>query len=160
MIDQKTLKQLIKLMVDNELTELDLEGEGEKVKLKRSGGNREYPYAGAPPLAVPPPGPDPSSLDTAKPGDLKAKGDADELEGAIVIDCPMVGTFYRAPSPDAKPFVNVGDAVEPETVVCIIEAMKVLNEIKAETRGTVKKTLVTNGQAVEFGQTLFLVKPE
>jgi acetyl-CoA carboxylase biotin carboxyl carrier protein len=71
----------------------------------------------------------------------------------------MVGTFYSASSPDAKPFVQVGSTIDEETDVCIIEAMKVFNNIKAETRGTIAKILVTNGQTVEFGQTLFLVKP-
>ncbi|MFW6032924.1 MAG: acetyl-CoA carboxylase biotin carboxyl carrier protein, partial [Phycisphaeraceae bacterium] len=71
------------------------------------------------------------------------------------IDSPMVGTFYSSPTPDAKAFVAVGDTVEPDTVVCIIEAMKVFNEIKAETSGTITKVLVENGQAVEFGQPLF-----
>ena len=71
----------------------------------------------------------------------------------------MVGTFYAAPSPDAKPFVSVGSQVDEETDVCVIEAMKVFNNIKAETRGTIIKILVTNGQTVEFGQPLFVVKP-
>lgn len=75
------------------------------------------------------------------------------------IKSPMVGTFYAAPSPDAKPFVSVGSVVDEETDVCIIEAMKVFNNIKAETRGTVAKILATNGQTVEYGQVLFLVKP-
>jgi acetyl-CoA carboxylase biotin carboxyl carrier protein len=71
----------------------------------------------------------------------------------------MVGTFYAAPSPEAKPFVSVGSSVDEETDVCVIEAMKVFNNIKAECRGTIAKVLVTNGQTVEFGQPLFLVKP-
>ena len=71
----------------------------------------------------------------------------------------MVGTFYAAPSPDAKPFIAVGSAVDEETDVCVIEAMKVFNNIKAEVRGTIARVLVTNGQTVEFGQALFLVKP-
>jgi acetyl-CoA carboxylase biotin carboxyl carrier protein len=71
----------------------------------------------------------------------------------------MVGTFYSAPSPDAKPFISVGSTVDEETDVCVIEAMKVFNNIKAECRGTIAKILVTNGQTVEFGQPLFLVKP-
>ena len=79
--------------------------------------------------------------------------------GLIAIKSPMVGTFYAAATPDAKPFVSVGSRVDEETDVCIIEAMKVFNNIKAETRGTIAKVLVTNGQTVEFGQPLFLVKP-
>ena len=77
----------------------------------------------------------------------------------IPVKSPMVGTFYSAASPEAKPFVSVGSTVSDETVVCVIEAMKVFNNIQAETRGTIAKVMVANGQAVEFGQTLFLVKP-
>src|SRR5205814_3827451 len=84
---------------------------------------------------------------------------ASEEANLIPIKSPMVGTFYAAPSPDAKPFVSVGSAVDEETDVCVIEAMKVFNNIKAEVRGTIAKVLVQSGQAVEFGQTLFLVKP-
>jgi acetyl-CoA carboxylase biotin carboxyl carrier protein len=83
----------------------------------------------------------------------------DEEAGLKPIKSPMVGTFYAAPSPDAKPFVNVGSKVDEESDVCVIEAMKVFNNIKAELRGTIAKILVQSGQAVEFGQTLFLVKP-
>ena len=77
----------------------------------------------------------------------------------LTIKSPMVGTFYSSPSPEAKPFVSVGTTVDEETDVCVIEAMKVFNNIKAECRGTIAKILVTNGQTVEFGQPLFLVKP-
>ena len=79
--------------------------------------------------------------------------------GLAAVESPMVGTFYSAPNPDAGPFVTVGSAVSPETVVCMIEAMKVFNEIKAEVNGTVERVLVNSGDAVEFGQKLFLVRP-
>ena len=146
MIDQKTLRQLIRLMVENDLTELDLEAEGEKVKLKRSGPNPEVQYVAAPHVA---------SAAQVEPDPASAA-----VQEAVTIDCPMVGTFYSAPSPDAKPFVEVGDPVDSDTVVCIIEAMKVFNEIKAETAGKIKKFLVETGQAVEFGQPLFVVNPD
>ena len=81
-------------------------------------------------------------------------------EDLVEIKSPIVGTFYATPSPDSEPFVEVGTVVNPQTVVCIIEAMKVLNEIKAETSGTIVEVLVTSGQAVEYGQPLFKVKPE
>jgi len=84
---------------------------------------------------------------------------ADDSAGLVAIKSPMVGTFYAAPSPDAKPFVQVGSNVDDETDVCVIEAMKVFNNIKAETRGTIAKVMVANGQTVEFGTVLFLVKP-
>jgi acetyl-CoA carboxylase biotin carboxyl carrier protein len=77
----------------------------------------------------------------------------------LEINSPMVGTFYSAPSPDTPPFVSVGTSIGPESVVCIVEAMKVFNEIKAEIAGTVEKILVKNEQAIEYGQTLFLVRP-
>jgi acetyl-CoA carboxylase biotin carboxyl carrier protein len=78
----------------------------------------------------------------------------------IEIKSPMVGTFYATPSPDSAPYVEIGSHVEPQTVICIIEAMKVMNEIKAENSGTVAEILVTNGQAVEYGQALFRVRPD
>ena len=84
----------------------------------------------------------------------------DENEGLEQIPSPIVGTFYAAPSPNADPFINVGSHVNIDDVVCIIEAMKVMNEIKSEIAGTIKKILVTNGSAVEFGQPLFLVEPD
>ena len=80
-------------------------------------------------------------------------------EDGEVIASPIVGTFYRAPSPDSPPFVNVGDTVGPETVVCIVEAMKVFNEIKAECAGTIEKVMVRNGESVEYGQPMFRVRP-
>ncbi len=150
MIDQKTLKQLIKLMIDNDLTELDLEDKGEKVKIKR--GTGEPQVHGAPPPAASAAAP--ASAPASEPAVSAATA-----EGLVEITSPMVGTFYAAPSPDAQPFVAVGDQVGPDQVVCIIEAMKVFNEIKAETSGTIKKILVDSGQAVEFAQPLFLVKP-
>jgi acetyl-CoA carboxylase biotin carboxyl carrier protein len=83
----------------------------------------------------------------------------DEDAGLAAIKSPMVGTYYSSPSPDAKPFVQVGSVVDEETDVCVIEAMKVFNNIKAEVRGTITKILVTNGQTVEFGTVIFLVRP-
>jgi acetyl-CoA carboxylase biotin carboxyl carrier protein len=98
------------------------------------------------------------SLHAAPPSTTPA-APVDEDAGLIAIKSPMVGTFYSSSSPDAKPFVSVGSAVDEETDVCVIEAMKVFNNIKAECRGKIARILVTNGQTVEFSQTLFLVKP-
>jgi len=154
MIEKKTLKELIKLMVENDLTELDLQDpQGERVTIKRG---LSGPVLHAAPGAVPP-------AAAASPGAAGVPGAAPGLaggadEGLVAIKSPMVGTFYAAPSPDAKPFVAVGDKVSAETVVCIIEAMKVFNEIHADVSGTVAKVLVSNGQVVEFGQPLFMVK--
>lgn len=156
MNDLKTLRQLIKMMVDNDLTEIDLEGEGEKVKLKRGGvGAPTVSYAAAP-APAPAPGPAPAAAPAAA-GD--AGGEASADDGLPTIDSPMVGSFYIASSPDAEAFVKVGDRVTPDTVVCIIEAMKVFNEIKAEMSGTISEVLVSSGDAVEFGQPLYKIKP-
>jgi len=157
MIDIKKLKQLVALMADNDLTEMDLEGEGEKITLKRgSSGQVQYlpqpaPQAAAPPPVAPAPGSAPASEGAA--------AEAPPAPAGPTIDSPMVGTFYASPSPDADVFVTVGSKVKPDTVVCIVEAMKVFNEIKAETTGEIVEVLVENGAAVEYGQPLFRVKP-
>ena len=148
MIDQKILKQLIKLMMDNDLTELDLEDGPQKIKLRRGPGESQVHFVGLPVNAA-----------AAPPADTVSTA-AQPATDRLSIHSPMVGTFYAATSPDAKSFVDIGDRVGPETVVCIIEAMKVFNEIKAEVSGTVEKILVANSQAVEFEQPLFLVKPD
>jgi len=152
MADLKTLKQLIQLMVQNDLTELDLEGEGEKIKLKR--GNHQQPVQYVAPPAAPPSPPAPAG------GTSAGNSEPDANAGLVPIPSPMVGTFYAAPSPDTKPFVNVGDRVSADTVVCIIEAMKVFNEIKAEASGTIQRVAATSGQSVEYNQPLFLIRPD
>lgn len=150
MIDLKKLEKLIGLMADNDLTEIELDDGTEKVQLKR--GNPDAPVqVVAPPThqAAPAPAPaEPASAGGAPaPEPAAAKGPT--------IDSPMVGTFYSASNPDSPPFVKPGDSVTADTVVCIVEAMKVFNEIKAEKAGKVKTVLVENGDAVEFGQALF-----
>ncbi|MCC6682257.1 MAG: acetyl-CoA carboxylase biotin carboxyl carrier protein [Phycisphaeraceae bacterium] len=152
MVDLKTLRQLIKLMTDNDLSELDLEDKGgEKIRLKR-GAPAPGSAPGGVPYLVAPPAASPAATSSGG-------GGGDDLGGLVEIQSPMVGTYFAAPSPDAEAFVTVGAKVGPETVVCIIEAMKVFNEVKAELSGTIQKVLVENGQAVEFGQPLYLVKP-
>ncbi|MDH3583873.1 MAG: acetyl-CoA carboxylase biotin carboxyl carrier protein [Phycisphaerae bacterium] len=150
MIDLKVLKQLIRLMKENDLSELDLRDSDEQVSLKRGSGV-VYP-------AVPvPPTPAPAAVPVESPA---GGGDEEPIdEGLVQIKSPMVGTFYAAASPDADPFVGVGASVGPDSVVCVVEAMKVFNEIKAELAGTVEKVLVSNGEAVEFEQPLFLIRP-
>lgn len=152
MIDVKILRSLVKLMVDNDLTEIDLAEGDETVKLKRGSGQSAPTVVAGPASA-----PVPVAVPAAAPAPVAAPAEA-QPAGAT-IDSPMVGSFYSASSPDAKAFASVGDAVDPGTVVCIIEAMKVFNEIKAEQKGTIKKVLVENGQAVEFGQPLFEIDP-
>lgn len=153
MIDIRKLKELVRLMVENELTEIDLHDQQETVTIKRgseqgaimqqpviysNGGSAQAPAAApAAPAAASEPAPETHQK---------------------AIESPMVGTFYVKPSPDAKPFVSVGDNIGPDTVVCLVEAMKVFNEIKAEQSGVVEKILVTDGDAVEFGQPLIVLK--
>ncbi len=154
MIDIRKLKELVRLMVTNDLTELDLRDSEEQVTLRRHRLNHvgvpDAPVVVAAPAAAPP----------AAGGAESSPAAVAEAEGLLTIASPMVGTYYAAPNPDAAPFVEVGATITPDTVVCLIEAMKIFNEIKAECAGTVVKALVENGEPVEFGQTLFLVKPD
>jgi len=156
MIDIRKLKELVRLMVANELTELDLRDTEEQVTLRR------YTSPGNSP-AAPPDSPVARNGKTqpldASPLTHSEQTAVDEDENLIHVQSPMVGTFFSAPNPDAPPFVSVGSTVGPDSVVCIIEAMKIFNEIKAECAGTIQKILVKNGDAVEFGQPLLLVKP-
>jgi acetyl-CoA carboxylase biotin carboxyl carrier protein len=110
------------------------------------------------PVVMPMPYPGPAGGSPAPPP-AAANGNAEESAKLIEIKSPMVGTFYAAPSPDAKPFVTLRSEVSEETDVCVIEAMKVFNNVKADCKGTIAKIMVNNGQVVEFGQVLFLVKP-
>ncbi|MEM1212439.1 MAG: acetyl-CoA carboxylase biotin carboxyl carrier protein [Planctomycetota bacterium] len=155
MIDVKKLKALIELMATHDLTQMDLEDGTEKIKLRRGPDGSVQPVvmpaAPAPVAAAAP------ALPPAAAAPEPAAAEAPAPTGPT-IDSPMVGTFYSASSPDADAFVKVGDAVSADTVVCIVEAMKVFNEIKAETSGTVAEVLIENGQAVEFGQPLFRLK--
>src|SRR4051812_39715424 len=162
MIDIRKLKELVRLMVDNDLTELDLRDSEEQVTMRR-------PNSFAPPQVIQHAAPVHYSSATpashaATPAARPATGNAavsatvEDEAGLQRIESPMVGTFYGSPKPEAKAFVAVGATVTPETTVCIIEAMKIFNEIKAECTGTIEKILVKSGQAVEFGQPLFLVR--
>ena len=154
-MDLKDIKAIIDLMKKNSISEFELERQEFKIKLKR-GGNGVIPpvqyddpqmVAYAPqPVAMPAPG-------GAAPQAIPAS------TGEAEIKSPMIGTFYRAPSPEAGNYVEVGTEVGPETVVCIIEAMKVMNEIKAEAKGVITQVMVENAKPVEFGQPLFKIRP-
>jgi acetyl-CoA carboxylase biotin carboxyl carrier protein len=151
----KELKELISLFEEAEITELEIEREGVKIKLKKG---KE-----APAIAITPQPIVAAPLETQRvvtPA-LTEKEEKKGLpeENLLKIEAPMVGTFYRAPSPDSSPFVEEGQVIEKGAVVCIIEAMKLMNEIKSEIRGKVKKILVENGHTVEYGQPLFLIEP-
>ncbi|RME73137.1 MAG: acetyl-CoA carboxylase biotin carboxyl carrier protein [Planctomycetota bacterium] len=137
-------------MAQHDLSEVSIEQRGCKVRVRRGARLAMPPAIAASPAVAAAPATAPA---TSSPG-----GTAAVDEGLVEVSSPMVGTFYRAPSPESDPFVEVGDRVEPDTVLCIIEAMKVMNEIKAEVAGTVEEILVANGEAVEFGQPLFRIR--
>ena len=151
-VNMEELRELIGLLRENGLAELELENEGFRVRLRRESAGFEPSHAAAPP---PPPAPAPSPAPApAHPG-TQATTAAAQDQDLHIIPSPIVGTFYRSPSPTADPFVKIGSNVENETVVCIIEAMKLMNEIQAEASGEVVKIYVENGQPVEYGQPLF-----
>lgn len=158
-MDLKDIKAIIDLMRKNAVSEFELERQDFKIRLKRAsnGGSQTAAYEepsvvtySQPAAAIsPPPAP------PLQPPAPAAAAVATDLE----IKSPMIGTFYRAPSPESAPYVEVGAEVNPDTVVCIIEAMKVMNEIKAEAKGVVTQVLVENAKPVEFGQPLFKLRP-
>lgn len=161
MIDIRKLKELVRLMVENDLSELDLKDQEETVTIKR--GSSGVPIVAAPGIA---PRAAYAAEDSPSEHDhggnsvpAHAAPSAASESGLAALESPMVGTFYSSPNPDAAAFVTVGSAVAADTVVCLIEAMKVFNEIKAETTGTIERILVNSGDAVEFGQKLFLIRP-
>jgi acetyl-CoA carboxylase biotin carboxyl carrier protein len=155
--DLQRINELIEIMKENDLVEVEIKHGDDKISLKR------FQPQSAPGGVVPVVGPNtaavPSSGAVQTPSAEAPAGEQKQENDLVVIKSPIVGTFYAAPSPDSEPFVETGSQVEPQTVVCIVEAMKVMNEIKAETSGTIAEILVSNGQAVEYGQALFKVKP-
>jgi len=151
MLDIRKLKELVRLMVANDLSEIDLRDSDEQVTLRRQGPHQ-------PPQIVTTTAATAAVANAAAPTTAAPDTETSE-QGLHRIESPMVGTFYLAANPDAAPFVSVGATVGPETNVCVIEAMKIFNEIKAECSGTIEKVLVSNAEAVEFGQALFLVRP-
>jgi len=154
MIDIRKLESLVRLMVENDLTELDLKDGEETVTVKRGGKPVVVAAPPAAPAVALAPAPAPAA---AAPAPAAPKADDDA--GCIAVESPMVGTFYATPGPDKPPFAQVGTQVGPESIVCLVEAMKIFNEIKAEKSGTIHNTLVKSGQPVEFGQKLLLIKP-
>ena len=160
MIDIRKLESLVRLMVENDLTELDLKDGEETVTVKRGGKPVVLAAPAAAPAMALPAAPAPAAaLAAAAPAAAPAAPKADDDAGCIAVESPMVGTFYATPGPDKPPFAQVGTQVGPESIVCLVEAMKIFNEIKAEKSGTIHKILVKSGQPVEFGQKLFLIKP-
>jgi acetyl-CoA carboxylase biotin carboxyl carrier protein len=158
MIDIRKLKELVRLMTASDLTELDLRDKDEQVTIRRATPQAAPQVVHAAPVVHQmAPAAAPAAVPAAVPAAAPAAPAADE--GLVAIESPMVGTFYGSPSPDKPPFIAVGAQVNANTVVCLVEAMKIFNEIKAERSGTVAKVLVQSGQAVEFGQPLFMIKP-
>ena len=143
----RLIEEVLQLMEARGLVELEMEHQGLRIRLKKATPGHapqvvEY-VAGVPQPAAPAPGQPAAASESHR----------------IVIKAPMVGTFYRAPAPDAPPFVEVGQEIQVGQVLCILEAMKLMNEIKAEIKGRIIKILVENGQPVEFGQPMFIVEP-
>jgi acetyl-CoA carboxylase biotin carboxyl carrier protein len=152
-MELKEIKKIVEMMTENDLAEFLLEEEAFTLQLKRgTAGVTQIvstPQMVSAPVAAPAQAAAPVAMAPA----------ANENEGLIEIKSPMVGTFYRSPSPDSDSFVQIGQEVTSDTVVCIIEAMKVMNEIQAEVKGKIKKILLDNATPVQFGQALFLVEP-
>jgi acetyl-CoA carboxylase biotin carboxyl carrier protein len=152
--DVQTIKLLVGLMNRHDLSEIDLRQGDQRIRLRRGA---IAPVAPTPTPAAP--APPPAAVPSAPPVPAEAAKPARPDKQLHLIKSPTPGTFYTAPSPDAKPFVRVGDRVTPTTVVCVIEAMKIFNEIQAECNGVITEVLVENQQAVEYGQALFKVDP-
>ncbi len=153
-MELEQIKAIIEMMKENDLSEFSMESNGLKIRIKRGPEGIQQAVVSPPPVA-PVPAPMPAAPVPAVP----------PPPAAPAVECkhitsPMVGTFYRAPSPDSPPYVEVGSEVNEETVVCIIEAMKVMNEIKAECKGVITEILAENAKPVEFGQKLFAVRPK
>jgi len=162
------IRELIRLVDQSSVTDFDYEFEGLKVSIKKGNLTQGPVSVQAPVAPIQEPAPQAvapavvsAPVQTEVPAAPEtAKSDVKETEGLHKIVSPMVGTFYAAPAPDAGPYVKIGDKVNESSIVCIVEAMKLMNEIEAEVKGEIVEILVENGQLVEYGQALFLVKAE
>jgi len=148
-VDLKDIKAIIDLMKENDLSTFEMEKDGFRLKLQKGVGDQPVVVSSTAPAAAN----GPSAAAVSAPAPAEAEG-----SNLKDISSPMVGTFYRSASPDAPPFVDVGTKVNEDTVVCIIEAMKVMNEIKAETSGVIAEVVAENSKPVQFGQALFRVR--
>jgi acetyl-CoA carboxylase biotin carboxyl carrier protein len=155
-IDIKKIQELIEIMKANGLEELEIQEGDSKVALKRHFPHSVRQAAGPLPISMQAAGAE-SSMPAS---DTSVQAGTQHEKNLNEIKSPIVGTFYAKPSPESEPFVEIGSKVDTRTLVCIIEAMKVMNEIRAETDGTIVEVCVTNGQAVEYGQALFKVRPD
>jgi acetyl-CoA carboxylase biotin carboxyl carrier protein len=164
-MNQKELKELIEFLIEKDIAEFELERGDVKVRIKRAGEHSAHPQGEtrffavpAAPVAGPELGGAPGGLSAAVPAP-PAK-EAIPEEALQMVKSPIVGTFYEAPSPGAPPFAKVGDMVEVGQVLCIVEAMKLLNEIESDVAGEIVKKLAVNGQPIEYGQELFAIRPK
>lgn len=165
-MNQKELKELIEFLIEKDIAEFELERGDVKVRIKRAGEHTVVHAHSEPRFFAVPPAPAPAveiggvpvagTAPTAPPTPAQPAAE----EGLHTVKSPIVGTFYEAPSPGAPPFVKVGDAVEVGQVLCIVEAMKLLNEIESDFAGEIVKKLATNGQPIEYGQELFVIRPK
>lgn len=155
-MNQKELKELIEFLIEKDIAEFELERGDVKVKIKRAGeavAPAEVRYVSNP---VPSPQAPVAAPQAAMPG--AAAGPAEPEEKLHLVASPIVGTFYESPSPGSPPFVKVGDQVTAGQVLCIVEAMKLMNEIESDAAGVIVKCFITNGQPIEFGQPLFSIR--
>lgn len=162
------IRELIHVVCSSGIAELEVQRGENRVWIKRTGSTPAAEVAASPAAApaaagvslMPPIASPPESVTVAAPQAAPPPGSPDLTDPALKpVKSPIVGTFYEAPAPGAEPFVRVGDVIQPGKVLCIIESMKLMNEIEAEVSGTIVKRLVDNGQPVEYGEVLFLVKP-
>jgi acetyl-CoA carboxylase biotin carboxyl carrier protein len=164
-MNQKELKELIEFLIEKDIAEFELERGDVKVRIKRAGEHTLHPHGEPRFYAVPPaPGATPELaavpvVVSATAAPAAAAAPAPE-EGLHTVKSPIVGTFYEAPSPGAPPFVKAGDTVQIGQVLCIVEAMKLLNEIESDVAGEIVKKLAVNGQPIEYGQELFVIRPK
>jgi acetyl-CoA carboxylase biotin carboxyl carrier protein len=159
-VELKDIKAIIDLMKKNSISEFELERTDFKIRLKRGGVIGPIPGGDESVVGSPVPNLLPALASSAAPQILNAVSAAPAVvSNELDVKSPMVGTFYRSPSPDSAPYVEVGSEVNPDTVVCLVEAMKVMNEIKAEVRGVITQVLADNAKPIEFGQVLFKVRP-
>ena len=152
-MDIRNIKKIVETMTLNDLTEFSMKDKDFELSLKRGNNDAQVIYASAP--AVSAIAPAPAAMPAAP-----VAAEVDENDGLIEVPSPIVGTFYRRPAPDADNFAEIGTEVNEDMVVCIVEAMKVMNEIKAEVTGVVRKILVDDATPVQYGQPLFLVEPK
>ncbi|SDG07263.1 biotin carboxyl carrier protein [Fontibacillus panacisegetis] len=163
MFNLDEIKELIELLDKTSVHELEIENEGSRISIRKPGKSeivQVQPTLVASAVAPVTAAPSPVEAASQAVAGSNAPAVVDQTAGLHTIVSPMVGTFYRSASPEANAFVNIGDRVGEKTTVCIIEAMKLMNELEAEVKGEIVNVLVENGQLVEYGQPLFLVKPE